>query len=80
MVVARMKAPMKSIRRSFEGLPFGWGGSVEKWEGSFKATRKMARSIRGPWPTKDQRQPMVSARKPPRGPPMLRPRVATTLT
>lgn len=42
--------------------------------------RMMARVMIGPWPMNDQRQPTVSARKPPRGPPMDRPIVATTLT
>jgi hypothetical protein len=33
----------------------------------------------GAWPVKDQRQPIVSARKPPTGPPRQRPIVAARL-
>ena len=78
IVIASINAPAKSIRRSFEGSPFAGAGGLE--DGSLRATRMIARRIIGPWPMKDHLQPTVSARRPPRGPPMLRPTVATTLT
>ena len=78
MVMARMTAPTKSMRRSFEGSPLIMAREVEA--GSFRATRKMAIRIVGPCPTNDHLQPTVSARRPPSEPPILRPRVATTFT
>ena len=45
MVAASMKAPAKSIRRSFDGSPLAGAGGLE--DGSFMATRKMATRIRG---------------------------------
>jgi len=55
IVVARRNAPGKSIRRSFDGWPLGdWGWSEEPAvEGRLKATRMMARSMRGAWPAND---------------------------
>jgi len=55
IVVARRNAPGKSIRRSFEGWPLGAGGWSEEpaVEGRLKATRMIARSMRGAWPTND---------------------------
>ena len=66
------------------------------WDGSLSATRIIARTITGPCPVKDleglsagikgsrrkrySRHPIVSARKPPNGPPILLPRVAITFT
>ncbi len=55
IVVARRKAPMKSMRRSFEVLPSmlwdrgreGAGVGEEVEEGSFQDTRRIARKIRG---------------------------------
>ena len=53
MVRARRMAPMKSMRRSFDGCPLGCEEWTDVLEGSLRDMRTMAMRMSGPWPMND---------------------------
>lgn len=92
---ANRNEPRKSIlAREFVGLPSSLGPPAllervaelgpetgdDLLFGKYKPQSTAPRRKIGAWPKNDHRQPIVSARNPPRGPPALRPTVAARFT
>lgn len=78
MKAASKSEPMKSIRRSREERSCNCASGFSFLRlGRKTDTMTMASARRGACPANDHRQPIVSARRPPMGPPALRPMVIT---